>query len=180
MAYSTKLIDATKTNKYRDAEKSVKDLFRLNGFEVIPAQTLCTKKGGYYTSSGLRSELRNCIGNSKTPYSDDLNYVADQVMGADFFIDCGSYIAIVDVTTNLSPANLKTKQSKLNIRLKSYITKTGISMKVFSKATNKWIIKPILVGVVVGFKSPQYFSIDRIINALDNIDTSKGRALYSR
>lgn len=180
MAYSQSLLDATKSNKYREAEGVLRNLFKNNGFDVIPAQALCTPKGVYYCGSTLKAELRNCIGNSKTIACEDLGYIADQVMGADFFIDCGSYIAIVDVTKNLSPINLKTKQQKLNIRLKQYITRRGMSMKVFNKSTSKWTVKPILTGIVVGFKSIEHFSIDRVIDTLDKIDPTKGRVLFTR
>lgn len=174
--YSLKT-DCTKSNKYREAEVALSKVFKLNGFDVIPPHSLCTKRGVYHTSATLRAELNGCLGISKTvSSSSDLVYIQDCVMGADFLVDCGNFILMVDVTQNTRHTNLLAKQGRMNSRLK-VITKRGVSVKVFNKAIKKWVIKPILAGMIIGFNYTDNINFDRIIDKIDSINFSKGRVL---
>jgi hypothetical protein len=171
------LIDSTKTNKYRDAEKTLANLFKQEHFEVIPPHALCTSKGVYHTGSTLRAQLHGCLGLTKTVNCDDLSYLSDCVMGGDFFVDCGSFILMVDVTKNTHNKNMLKKQSKMNSRLK-VIVKNNISMKVFNKYTKKWCIKPILAGMIIGYDSEvQAIDFNQVIDSIDKINFEKGRVL---
>lgn len=169
MAYSLKV--STKQSVYREIEKGVEKYFNQHGFDTISAQFLCGADGKYITAATLKQLYAGLPGATKQVNHDDLSFMADCLMSCDFFINCGSFITIVDITRSISrpvPSfKLRNKLNMMSKRLRRAI-KSQLSLKVYCPFKKQYVIKPIQQGLIIGLDYIDSLDFDSILNELDH------------
>jgi len=136
-------------------ESLAKFHFMQAGYNLLSPMFMATKADGYLTGTQLKAKLTTCPGWHKTPNTEDLEFITDQVMGIDFFIDCGHYVIGIDSTLNRNKELLLKKVRKAVCRQQT-ITNQGLGLKVLNKSTGKWYFKPILKIIVYSFSPENY------------------------
>jgi len=158
MAYTMLALDGYQTLGRRK-ESLAKYHFMQAGYNLLSATFMATQAEGYLTGSQLKTKLRNCPGYYKTPNTEDVCFITDQVMGIDFFIDCGHYVIGIDCTINRNQELLLKKVRKAVVRQQNIINH-GLGLKVLNKSTGKWYFKPIKKIIVYSFSPENYIGFN--------------------
>lgn len=175
MAYSLK-VDATKTNKYKEIESNVKKFFIEHGFNILPAHLLCDRDGAYLTAASVKQVYRNLPGASKQVNHSDISLMADCLMSADLFLDCGHFVAIVDITRSIScPVSynkLLTKKRIMGLRV-NRARRCKLGLKVYCPVKRQYVIKPIKTGLIIGLDYIDSLNLTPILSSLDHPSSTR-------
>lgn len=163
---------ALKSNKYTEYESLVKRWFNQNHFTTPSAQFLYhVPTQSKITPASLKMMMRGLPGVNKQAPAADLETLADTIMSADFFLDCGSFICLVDITRSIySPclqSKLLKKQEIMTRRLYRCVDQ-NIGLRWYDVNTKKHVYKPILKGLVIALDYMTSLSIDKVLDVLDS------------
>ena len=136
-------------------ESLAKFHFMQAGYTLLSPTFMATKTDGYLTGSQLKAKLINCPGWHKTPQTEDVCFISNQIMGIDFFIDCGHYVIGIDSTISRNQELLLKKVRKARIRQQAIVSQ-NLGLKILNKSTSKWYFKPILKIIVYSFSPDNY------------------------
>jgi len=170
MAYSLK-IDTNKTDAYRSIEGGVKKFLSQHGFSIISANYLCDVNGNYLTAPTLKRYYAKFPGGQKQVNHNDLALMADCLMSCDFLLDCGNFVAIVDITRSISnPVSFNKmirKKNLMKLRLHNAL-KNNLGVKVYCTVKKQYVVKPVTKGLIIGLDYLESLNIDDIIDSLDH------------
>ena len=131
-------------------ESLAKYQFTNAGYTLLGSIFLADHKGRYLTGSQLKSKLTNCPGHSKTPTTDDVAFICDNLMGIDFFIELDNEIIGIDCTIISNELGLLKKYQKAKRRIQD-IQKHKLGLKYIDTKTGKCMFKPITKILVYSF-----------------------------
>lgn len=160
-------------------ESLAKFHFVQAGYTLLSPTFMATKTEGYLTGSQLRAKLSTCPGWHKTPRTEDVCFITDQVMGIDFFIDCGHYVIGIDSTINRNQQILLKKVRKASIRQQTIVDQ-GLGLKILNKSTSKWYFKPILKIIIYSFSPDNYLGFNNNHMALQVDHTTNVNLFVNR